>query len=78
MVQVLSDRVGQAGSHRWIETESCNVASCRRHHALQAGKSDRVRVGNPRPSVGRTRLFAGEYSECQLDQQVRDGSERLH
>lgn len=73
-LQVLPDRIGQAGGHRRIETESSHIACCRRHNTIQAGKSDGICMGNPRPSVGRMRLLTREYSKCQLDQQVHDSS----
>jgi len=45
-MQILPDGIGQAGSHRRVETEGGHVACRRRDHAIQAGKSDGVRVGN--------------------------------
>ena len=71
-MQILPDGIGQAGSHRRVETEGGHVACRRRDHAIQAGKSDGVRVGNTWPAAVWRRLFVGEYSQCQLHQQVRE------
>jgi len=58
-MQILPHGIGQAGSHRRLETESGDVDSCGRHYALQAGKSDSICMGDSRPAAGRRRLFVG-------------------
>lgn len=58
--EVLRNRKLQSRRDWRIETEGGHASRCRRNSQLQEGKSDNVRLGNPRPFALRRHLHTGQ------------------
>lgn len=68
--QVLRDGLDPSGRDRRQQAQGGDTQSGGRHCQLQEAEPDHVRLGDPRPALGRWRLRPGQHPQRQLHQQV--------